>query len=133
MKKIALFLVASLMSLTAYAGVDYLQLNLSDGTATTIKIKGLTITVDNERLMLVNSEQKQLELDLADLESMQFTTSTSVERMEAALEEAVRIYGLDGMEEGSFDTLREAFDRLSPGIYIVVNNNGETFKIRIGK
>ena len=134
LKLLLCFAVALFASLTASADFAYLLFETSDGSQTTIRAQGVSITVDGNKLVAVNSENETFSSELSELTFMQFTdTQSAVADVEVSSDTSVTVFNLDGTKAGSFGSFVEAHKTLTPGVYILQNSNGKTVKIAISK
>lgn len=112
----------------------YLVMTDSDGKHTSVATSGLTLTIDNGNLVLVN-EEGTTSLSLASLATMEFSeekisdTTTAIGSL-PAISTAVEVYNLQGVSQGTFDSISQARSTLPKGIYIV-KQNGQTRKITL--
>lgn len=130
MRKLILLCLGVAMALTAAADFKALKFAQTDGTVTTVKTAGLTLTPQDGSLEIANTAGEKVTLQLATINYMQFVEeSASVDSPVFDLEGNVIVYNLQGVKEGEFSSVFEASRKLSPGIYLVRDNSGRTLKI----
>lgn len=130
MRKLILLCLGVVMALTAAADFKALKFAQTDGTVTTVKTAGLTLTPQDGSLEIANTAGEKVTLQLATINYMQFVEeSASVDSPVFDLEGNVIVYNLQGVREGEFSSAFEASRKLSPGIYLVRDNSGRTLKI----
>lgn len=134
MRKMILLAVVLISGVTAFANFNSMEFKLIDGTSKTIDTTGLTITIKDGDLQVVNSKGESLLLPSASLLSMQFIDNDGAGVKTLEFENSVvEIYSFDGKSFGKYSSLSEARHTLPAGGYIVRNQNGEAIKIMVEK
>lgn len=132
MKKVLLMTAMFLaLSLSARAEFSYLVFNTMDGTQHSINVQSLSITFADNNLVAQNNEST-LSLPLQTVASMSFSNTPSGVA-DIVADEAVTVFGSDGAEHGSYQSVQHAIDTLPGGVYIIKFNNGCTAKIIVKK
>ena len=136
MKKILLCLFVGLVAFSASAAsYSFMQFTDKDGNSQYVSANGLTITIDGASLVVTNSSGDELTFEAADLVSMKFTNSNGSNAIKTISFEngEVEAYGLDGLYAGKYQTVDEAKNSLSNGVYVLKNGQGETIKIVVSR
>lgn len=135
MKKISLCGGALMLSLVASSSVIYDKMNFTttDGTSYEVPAEGLCITVEGENLSIV-AKDRTITIPLASLSTMQFVDNLGfIDSLTSASDDSVTVYGLDGVSVGTYSSAAKAMESLSAGIYLMKDNEGKTFKIKVEK
>lgn len=113
----------------------HLQFKVADGTSQHLTADGLVITFSSGNLTVNNTRGETLTLPLSSISSLNFSDGpTLIESINASLKDnAVTAYSINGVVSGRFSSYDEARKSLSPGIYILRDDNCNTTKILIGK
>lgn len=139
MKNLIILFIMALGTLQASAQeYNYLTLQETDGTETSLTVDGLKIIFVDGSIVVTNGTQN-FTAPLASMSKMYFAeTATAINSAIAAADEAsvrivngqlqvnapdgsrVKVYGLDGREQGT--------SHLTRGVYVVRVNN-QTFKV----
>lgn len=134
MKKIVLFIVSVVYALVLQAAdYPYLVFTNTAGSTTVINVSNLTLNVNGSSLE-VNNIDGSTSFTLTDLANMQFSkdgsTVTAIDNVLVA-DKAVEVYSLLGMRLGTFNSLSEGVNTLSPDVYVIKQNtNTQTIVIR---
>lgn len=107
----------------------YLVFQTADGTATSVDVSDLTISVNGTELVVTNSSGTQT-FTLSDLSKMYFSETSGIADISSDKNAMIEVYSLSGNRIGTFDDLVIARKQLEKGIYIV-KTNGQTSKISI--
>ena len=134
MKKTFIALMATLGVLTAQADdFEYLTFQTTDGTKVSMASTSLVITFENGNMIVSNGIENQT-FALSDLSKMYFSDETESSGIDETTlsedNEAVEVFTLTGISQGSFDNLKQAQTTLQHGIY-VVKSQRQTFKIAV--
>ena len=134
MKKTFIALMATLGVLTAQADdFGYLTFQTTDGTKVSMASTSLVITFENGNMIVSNGIENQT-FALSDLSKMYFSDETESSGIDETTlsedNEAVEVFTLTGISQGSFDNLKQAQTTLQHGIY-VVKSQRQTFKIAV--
>ena len=129
MKKILFVAVACICALMAQAG-EYAYLVFTDnlGNQMAIPTANLTMTISNGELKATMGDDLATFI-LADLQSMQFSKSASLEGLEEILEadKPIDVYTPLGARVGRFNSLLEAARNIGQGTYVITNGkNSQT-------
>jgi len=135
MKKVVLMMVALLGTFVAKASdydYPYLTIQSTDGTTQSLDVTSLKITFDDGQLVATNASGSQ-SFTLSSLSKMYFTESasaitTAVGQIPTAGE--TNVYTVGGIFVGSFDSMEQAKNSLTKGVY-VMKSNQKTFKIAV--
>ncbi|MDE6396394.1 MAG: hypothetical protein K2K84_03905 [Muribaculaceae bacterium] len=134
MKKLLLifsFMLACISLRASYAGMKY---TTDTGAVYYTYAHGLVITTEGDSLIATVDGKEQLRLKLTSVVSMELVAyAAGVESVKSLADGKIAAYSLDGMDVGQFQSVDEARRTLSPGIYILKDNSGQTIKIQIGK
>ena len=123
-----------MFALSASAAYPSLQFNSIDGSKNDISTEGLVLTIEGENLVATNNDNDKVVLPLNSLLTMQFSdTPASVAAVDVADSGSVVVFTADGVCVGSFNSTLNAVSVLAPGIYLIQNSKGETFKTVVGK
>lgn len=123
MKKLLMTVIVMTGMLPALAGdYSYLTFELTDGTKTSVSSTALTITIQDDKLMV--GLQK---FNLADLSKMYFSISDEsadgIEEVNISnLDEVTDIYDLQGRKVNK--------EQMKSGIYVIKTKKG-TFKVSV--
>jgi len=133
MKKTILMLLFA-MPLTQASAYDYNYLNLqaTDGTVTSIDVASLKLTVSDGKLLAVNSSTNQ-EFTLSELSKMYFSSeasATGINELSTSDGDYAEVYTLAGLSKGKFTSVSEAKENLPAGIYIIKSQN-KTYKVTV--
>lgn len=120
-------------NLTAFADYYSLEFKSSDGSSVMVATEGLVITVDGDNLIVSNSKGEALSLPAASLVSMQFVDDSGAVESIFKDNGELKVYNLEGVDFGTYNSLNDAKTNLSPGIYVIRNSAGETVKIIVNK
>ena len=134
MKKRLTFLVSAVMAvMVAHADTyPYLAFRKTDGTTAAVGTAELTMTFTGGKLIVTNGTEN-LELTVADLESMYFSSGDVTGIREAPLTDAngeVKAFSLQGVSYGKFGSLQTFKSQAPAGVY-VIKGNGKTQKITV--
>ena len=129
------FCVLSVM--TCYADPVYLCVyTTSDGdTPRVIPAENLMLTIVGDKLVATNEVEGAWDFPLADLKGMEFSTDSSL-GISDILENnsgVIKLYDINGVYAGEFNSLEEANKGLSKGLYVIKSENNTTVKILLGK
>lgn len=134
MKKRFVFLLSAMLATAATKAetYPYLTFQSADGTMQSVEVESLTMTFSDGKL-LVSNGTKSLELAVADLSSMFFSTSdaTGIETVSAAETDGnVAVFSLQGTSVGSFSSVQQLRTSAPAGVYII-KKGGKTQKITV--
>lgn len=133
MRKILLMAAFALCAILVQAETySYLVFTNTAGTTTAFSVPNLTLTVEGSNLQVKNDEGT-VDLVLADLAAMQFSTTGTLTAVENVLlgDEPVQVFSVSGVRIGSFGSLIEAAQQLSAGAYVISNGkNSQTIIVR---
>lgn len=99
---------------------NYLTFTKSDGTASSINISNLKLSVSGSNIIATNGSET-LTLTLADLAKMAFTeSSTAISAVTTdSTNESVEVFSITGAHIGTFANADEARGQLKTGVYIL--------------
>lgn len=123
MKKLLMTVIVMTGMLPALAGdYSYLTFELTDGTKTSVSSTALTITIQDDKLMVGSQE-----FNLTDLSKMYFSISDEsadgIEEVNISnLDEVTDIYDLQGRKVNE--------EQMKSGIYVIKTKKG-TFKVSV--
>jgi hypothetical protein len=122
MRKFLLFIMAMVGALTVQADdYSYLTFETADGTKTSVSSTGLTMTIQDGKLIVGS-----VELALVDLNKMYFSVSdetTGIEEVSiVTLDDATAIYDLQGRKVSK--------EQMRHGVYVIKTKNG-TRKVNV--
>ena len=124
MKRNLIFFAFLVSSLLAQAGeYAFLIFVNQSGDTTKLKVENLTMSVNASALSVTNAEGT-VNLDLADLDYMQFMTAdgqTSALDNVLDADAPIDVYSVLGTNVGHFDNLMQAAAALSAGVYVISN------------
>lgn len=129
MKK-TLFLLAALFCLQVCnaASYDYLILENTDGTSTTLNVQGLSITFANGNLIANDGTT----IVLSGLARMYFSETSGIATQQVTLPEGrVEVYTIAGNHVATFENAADVRRQLTKGIYVIRPAKGSTTKIVI--
>lgn len=134
MKKRFVFLLSAMLATAATKAetYPYLTFQSADGTMQSVEVESLTMTFSDGKL-LVSNGTKSLELAVADLSSMFFSTSdaTGIETVSAAEADGnMAVFSLQGTSVGSFSSVQQLRTSVPAGVYII-KKGGKTQKITV--
>lgn len=130
MKKFLFTGFGLLMSLYVSADYSSMEFKYSDGTTKVLTAPGLTITVEGANLKVTNSDGQTLSIPSASLASMQFVNGDASGVSEITADNSpVKVYNVNGIYVGEFDSFNDAKASLPQGVYVIRNAEGETFKL----
>lgn len=121
-------MTSALMSLAYADGFETLVFKTIKGESYFVETQGLEIYFKDGTLTFNNNEHN---LPVDSLSSMEFSDNSGVEGILSESVGSVVIYSVDGIRKGEFPTIQEACSNLKPGIYVVRNSNGGSFKINL--
>lgn len=139
MRKISiLFLMLLMMALTpsmASAGrYSSLKFISESGETYTVATENLEILIHGANLTFSNTN---LKIPVSSLVSMEFgnfdDSSSAVNSSVADQNGVVSVFDINGTLLGSFGSFSEALGSLSPGIYVIMDSNGNSLKVSVGK
>ena len=119
----------------SFAG-RYMSLKFTSvtGDTYTISTNNLAISIHDKNLLFNNTD---LIIPFESLSSMEFTdydnNSTIINTVIQNKESRVEVYKINGTLHGSFGSMSEAWYSLPQGLYVIKDDNGNTFKVNIGK
>jgi len=133
MKKLfaTILMMVGILQAKAYE-YPYLVFLNNEGTATTLSVESLSITVSDGKLVATNVNGSQT-FSLSDLSKMFFsktTDLTGINEMGTAYEEEVEVYTTGGVALGKFNNISAANASLKKGIY-VIKNSQKTYIIAV--
>lgn len=139
MRKISiLFLMLLMMALTpsmASAGrYSSLKFTSESGETYTVATENLEILIQGANLTFSNTN---LIIPVSYLVSMEFgnfdDSSSEVNSAVADQNGVVSVFDINGTLLGSFGSYSEALGSLTPGIYVIMDSNGNSLKVSVGK
>lgn len=105
------------------ATYDYLILEGTDGTTTTLNAKGLSITFANGNLIANDGTT----VVLGGLKKMYFSNTSAIALPQAALPSGrVEVFAVSGARIGSFESASAAQRQLGKGLYLMKSAQGTT-------
>lgn len=134
MRKMVLTCLLIVSALMAQAGeYAYLVFTDTEGVTTAFTVTNWTASVDGSALKVTNDEGT-VSLELANLQSMQFSNEAQPQGIENVLDgdAPIMVFTILGTKIGSYDSLLQAATDLSQGVY-VVSNGKSTVKVTINK
>ena len=133
MKKCLIFFAIAVCALSVRAdefAYPYLVLEASDGTLTSVSVASLTLKFEESSLVLTNDAGSR-NFALSGLKKMYFATKpTAISTSKNNVNENVEVWTMTGLSLGVFDSISEAQQTLSRGVYVVKSERG-TFKIAV--
>lgn len=126
MKKILSSFILSIFSATIWAGnYDFLVVELSSGKQVSFASAGLTLTYSETAMTVTPASGNASTFTLTDLSKMYFSSaSTGIEKIHAVNDGPVKIFSVDGVQAGTFESLEAARKRLAKGTYVVKSQSG---------
>ncbi|MDE6125983.1 MAG: hypothetical protein K2G30_03420 [Muribaculaceae bacterium] len=133
MKRIKLLCAVAAIGGLQVSAADSLQLvfRSTNGTEERLEAAGLRIAVDGGSLAVTTMAGTHV-FEIAALDGMYFDGPVSaIETVrEAAGNQPVAVYAVDGTPRGSYPTLDDAVRELNAGVYVVAQP-GKSFKIQV--
>ena len=125
MKKRLLLLMMMIGAVAAHADTyPYLTFITTDGTKTSLPASGLSLAISGSSLVATNGSTSKT-FTLTDLSSMHFSetsesSTTGIDIVGATTTEGkVKVFTLNGVLMGTYDSLEAAKSTLPPGIYVI--------------
>lgn len=112
---------------------NYMEFKYADGTTKTLESEGLTILVNNGKLVVSNTKGEKMDVEASLLASMQFSDQAGGVKTVNFENYAVEAFSLSGISFGRFISPKEAYNSLDAGIYLLKGDDGETIKIVVNK
>lgn len=122
--------ISAMMSLTYAEGFGSLIFKTVSGESHNMKAQDLEIYFKDGVLSFNNNE---LTLPISTLASMEFgeAEENGIDEILVSADGRVEVFTLEGLKSGEFASIEDACSVLQPGIYIVNNAKGVSFKIRV--
>lgn len=138
MKKISILFImlmtAFSSSLVKAGSYKSLKFTSNSGETFTVLTNNLEILVNGENLSFNNTD---LTIPLSSLVSMEFTeydeSQAAVDCVVFDSKGIVTVYDIKGSSIGTFDSYTEALALLNQGVYVIIDINGNSLKICVGK
>lgn len=123
-------MLTALASAHAYE-YPYLTFQKSDGTAVSLAVESLTLTIADGKLVAQNADSSTT-FTLTELSRMYFSTESSGidDIASGAGTASVEVFTAAGIRVGRFPNMTKAGESLSRGIYII-HTNGNAQKVVI--
>lgn len=129
------FLLAIAVSSVIAKGESFSTLSFEtiDGKVISLPVENLEISIADGILVAGADGAQTVNFNLEDLKAMQFSTDTPTNITSITSDHAgtVTIFRPDGVVVGFYQSLDVARKALSPGIYIVKDQNANSLKISI--
>lgn len=124
-------MMAGILQAKAYE-YPYLVFLNTEGTATTLSVESLSITINDGKLVVTNTDGTQT-FSLSDLSKMFFTKTTDltgVNDINTDGMEEVEVFTIGGVKLGKYENIALAKASLKSGLY-VIKSSQKTYKIAI--
>ena len=124
-------MMAGILKAKAYE-YPYLVFLNTEGTATTLSVESLSITINDGKLVVTNTDGTQT-FSLSDLSKMFFTKTTDltgVNDINTDGMEEVEVFTIGGVKLGKYENIALAKASLKSGLY-VIKSSQKTYKIAI--
>ncbi len=125
MKKVILFTLLLTVGLLAKAAdYPYLTFTSSDGTKVSLSVSSLELTVSGSNLVATNGSSSKT-FALSELSNMFFSATdessvTGISTVDATTTDgAVKVFTLNGVLMGTYDSVEAAKSALPAGIYVI--------------
>lgn len=134
MNRYLLLLVSMLIAFSVKAEYAYMKFTTTAGDTHYVSTGNLTITVEGENLVATNDYNETLTLGLTSVASMELVGyMATAETIATESNGEVEVFMSNGVSAGRYMSIDDVRKTLSPGIYLVKNNSGQTIKLMIGK
>ena len=124
-------MMAGILQAKAYE-YPYLVFLNTEGTATTLSVESLSITINDGKLVVTNTDGTQT-FSLSDLSKMFITKTTDltgVNDINTDGMEEVEVFTIGGVKLGKYENIALAKASLKSGLY-VIKSSQKTYKIAI--
>lgn len=119
--KRTLISMLTLLAVTAASAdnYSYLAFQTADGSTRNIGVESLEMTFSDGKLIASNGTES-LEISVADLTRMFFSSeATAIKDISLDADSPVKVYTVEGVCVGSYDSMASASANMGKGVYIV--------------
>mgnify|MGYP004451793969 FL=1 len=119
--KRTLISMLTLLAVTAASAdnYSYLAFQTADGSTRSIGVESLEMTFSDGKLIASNGTES-LEISVADLSRMFFSSeATAIKDISLDADSPVKVYTVEGVCVGSYDSMASASANMGKGVYIV--------------